>query len=210
MSDEPYVRPDTLCWRDIAYRYAKPGTRCPVLLVGEDNPQSSEPHYALFPYPEGCAGHRLAEHITGMGSANQLATWRTNLCNPRWSTPKAVERAHDLLFYADRPWTTIVALGKKVADAFQRVLKPSAPELKLEPFTAHLLDMRGRYIGPRKREDKPLEMDITLVSIPHPSGRNRIWNDPSQSARAKQLLALAAPTWFGWIAGSGWTVESPC
>ena len=56
-----------------------------ALLIGEDNPLSAVPEHALFPYPVGCAGHRLAG-ILGLGNAAYLALWRTNLCVGGWSS----------------------------------------------------------------------------------------------------------------------------
>src|SRR6185312_14593546 len=86
---------------------------------------------ALFPYPVGCAGHRYAELITDVGAATHLATWRTNLCNPRWSMNAARARADLLLRTPGTPWSVIVMLGRKVSDAFARATKRD-----LAPFEA--------------------------------------------------------------------------
>jgi hypothetical protein len=177
------------------HRYDLEGTSCPVLLVGEDNPLSINPADALYPYPVGCAGYNFAENIANVGSGHQLATWRTNLCLGRWSTKAARERAAALVLTGGVPWRVIVALGRRVGDAFERALSNYDPPLEVEPFTTN------RVLNAAHRNEIPdpaLKLDwITLVSLPHPSGRNQIWNRPDQVHRARGLLASAAPTWYG-------------
>lgn len=173
-----------------AHRYDVVDRACPVLVVGEDNPQSSDPRDALFPYPVGCAGHRYADMITDIGAATHLATWRTNLCNPRWSAKAARERVLELLV-KDAPWTVIVMLGRKVAGAFSQVLALEIDGRKFEFDAFTFFDMHksnGEPFGSR---------DFTIVSLPHPSGRNLVWNDQAQIHRARALLARVAPSWYG-------------
>lgn len=188
-----------------AHRYDVDDDRhCPVLIVGEDNPHGADPRHALYPYPPGCAGDRLADVILDVGSAHQLATWRTNLCSPRWSTVAARERARALVCADDVPWRVIVMLGRKVAEAF-RYVNPQvdrypgliAPNEVCPPFTTQrVLHRIGAHPGPGRAD-----LDwITLVSIPHPSGRCREWNFPSNVQRARALLSQVAPTWYGAIA----------
>lgn len=167
-----------------------PAAAAKILFLGEDNPVSSAPEHALFPYPEGCAGERFCNAILGVTRHTYLATWRTNLCVGGWDRSDAIARAHDLFFTASRPWNTIVLLGAKVMDAFTRMLKPSAPKLKLKPFTTTLLDMRGRVDAVGKRQ---LDEDVVLVSLPHPSGRNFVWNEPRCAVQARALLREVAP-----------------
>ncbi len=172
-----------------------------VLLVGEDNPLSSAPEHALFCHPPGCAGARLQSDILGVSRATYLALWRTNLCSPKWSAPAARDRAHDLLFDAARPWSTIVLLGRKVADVFARVLEPSArsplsgKRAEFSPFSSTRLDDRGRWVD----HLIPQQYDVTIVSLPHPSGRNLLWNDARRIADARVLLAEVVPeiAWGG-------------
>jgi hypothetical protein len=178
-----------------AYRY-DPGDEegaCDVLLVGEDNPQSSAPEDALYPYPIGCAGHNFAENIADVGMARHLATWRTNLCNPAWSAKAAAERARQLVVADGVPWRTIVMLGVKVARAFGSGLKMyNGLSYVFEPFTS------GRVLHRVRENSSPAKADldwITLVSLPHPSGRCRVWNDAGQVHRARALLAEVSP-WY--------------
>ncbi len=158
-----------------------------VLLVGEDNPQSQDPRHALFPYPEGCAGNRLMEKIFGLRRLAYLAIWRTNLCNQRWSTKAARARARALLDgYA--PWSVIVMLGRKVADAFGDVIEDGERH-RFDPFHGGELrtpcgqDPWGQYVM----------KTIELVHLPHPSGRCRIWNQPGAAADARKLLSELEP-----------------
>lgn len=139
-----------------------------VLLIGEDNPQSADPSFALWNYPPNCAGERLQRLILNLEPRTYLACWRTNLCNPAWSIRAAQARAAELLAATDAPWTLIVALGSKVAKL-----------LEVEPMSTRLVDGAG-WRG-------------AIVAIPHPSGRNRVWNAPEAIATARMLVNLRAP-----------------
>lgn len=154
-----------------------------ILLCGEDNPQSAAPEHALFPYPPGCAGHRFCNDILGVTRHTYLATWRTNLCNPTWSMREARKRASDLV-HLDAPWTTIVLLGRKVAEAFSKITDGA-----LEPFAFGTLNTTNG-VDPWG-QDIPWTIDI--VSLPHPSGRNFLWNDPRRALDARALLQEVAP-----------------
>jgi hypothetical protein len=37
-----------------------------IVLVGESNPYGADPYYALYPAPDGSAGHRLCCLVLGM------------------------------------------------------------------------------------------------------------------------------------------------
>jgi len=139
-----------------------------VLLVGELNPISSQPDDALYCEPAGCSGHRLQDFVLALPRLHYLAMWRTNLCRGEWRIGPARERAAELV-RPESPWRTIVMLGRRVAGAFG--------EAKLAPFTA--------VGGP--------DRTATLVSIPHPSGLCRAWNDPLAARRARDLLAKLEP-----------------
>lgn len=155
-----------------------------VLLVGEDNPLSLEPEHALHNYPPNCAGWRL-QRILGLSDDDYLGLDRTNLCTPTWSTFEARARAK-LLMGAALRHDAMVLLGRKVAEAFARVLDPRP---RLEPFTRHDLRIEAGEVA-----------RLTLVALPHPSGRNHLWNDPANRLRAQALLRDAAPgvAWGTW------------
>lgn len=137
-----------------------------VLLVGESNPYGDDSRFALHPSPPGCAGHRLAHHILGMEDREYLAVFdRINLLSSRapWSTRRARRAALILLCAPQR----IVALGARVTRAF--LGQPA------ETFQAYWVE------GPNGRS--------RVVSLPHPSGRCRLWNAPGAVPAARALVA---------------------
>lgn len=44
-----------------------PDSACKPLIVGMNNPLSATPEHALYPWPRGCAGHRLYEMRAAAG-----------------------------------------------------------------------------------------------------------------------------------------------
>lgn len=143
-----------------------------VLLVGEDNPHGSDPRFALYDEPPNSAGGRLRRVVLGLPRRVYLgqSIGRANLCTGRWSVREARARAATLANEAAIMDAAIVMLGWKVADAFGA--------LHVQPFT---------------RVER-------FVAIPHPSGRNRVWNDQDAVPRVRALLAAVAPA-IPW--GSG-------
>lgn len=133
------------------------------MLVGEDNPYGGDPHFALYPAPDGCAGHRLCCVILGMRRADYLREFaRTNLCVGRWSMREARDRAIDELRVHRGP---LILLGARVARAFE-----------FDPWRPFTLADGGK----------------TLL-LPHPSGRCRLWNVDGAAARARAMVAGACP-----------------
>jgi len=162
--------------RDPAGKYEQLGR---VLLVGELNPYGSNPLFALWDEPADASGNRLRE-ILGLRSDTYRALHRVNLCAGRWSMRAAREKA-GLLTSADpsRPWDVVVMLGRKVASAF---------------------GYRGDFFGvvrPREVPGLQGKPEPTLVSLPHPSGLCRVWNDPAAVGRARDLVRAVAP-WVPW------------
>ena len=142
-----------------------------VLLLGESNPLSANPEFALYCYPPGCAGYRL-RRILGLPQHQYLALHRKNLCDADWSKKDAEKRVIELLS-PEAPWRVIVLLGRKVTEAFEKVA------------------LGGReLVAFSTRECCP---GMTLVSLPHPSGRNAgSWN-PKLHERARQILRELVP-----------------
>jgi hypothetical protein len=141
------------------------------LLVGESNPYGSEPEFALYCYPPGCAGYRL-RRILGLPQHQYLALHRKNLCDDAWSAKHARERAYELLT-PHAGWNVMVLLGRKVTETFEKVALDGAP---LVPFAT-----------------KTCCPGMTLVSLPHPSGRNAAQWNPKARARARQILRELVP-----------------
>lgn len=138
------------------------------MLVDEDNPYSTDPRYALYPYPVNSAGHRLQSKVMGASLSDYLAMGRENLCLSRWSTAGARDGVARVVgaYHPDAP---LVLLGVKVARAFG---------LRGAPFTwgCHPVPAAG---GPERR---------VVVFLPHPSGRCRAWNDPDSYESARRAL----------------------
>ena len=144
----------------------------PVLLLGEDNPYGSDPSFSLYCYPVGCAGYRL-RRILGLPQHQYLGLHRANLCDGSWSAPRAKQRARELLVpHSLHP--VIVMLGRKVTDAVRRA---ALIDMDIVPFSV-------RTCSP----------GLTLVSLPHPSGRNAAMWGPSARDRARQILRELVPS----------------
>lgn len=142
-----------------------------VLLVGEDNPVSSDPEHALFCSPPGCAGERLQRLVMGLPRLHYLALWRVNLCAMAWSMREAKESARAMIA-PGAPWRTVVALGSKVGAAMADI-----SDGLHSPFGWwHCAAIQGR-----------------IIFLPHPSGRNRAWNDPVSAERAREILCEVEP-----------------
>jgi hypothetical protein len=143
-----------------------------VLLIGENNPYGSEPEFALYCYPPGCAGYRL-RRIFGLPQHQYLALHRKNLCDGDWSKEAAKKRAFEILS-PHAPWRVIVLLGRKVTEVFESVALDDA---KFVPFST-------RVCCP----------GMTLVSLPHPSGANAgSWSGDKPRARAREIMREVAP-----------------
>jgi len=139
-----------------------------AILVGEDNPHSVDPRYALYPYPPNCAGHRLQDKVLGVGLSEYLGAYRrVNLCEGRWRAAAAREKAGEIL--RDCRELPLVLLGAKVAAAFGQDFRP---------FTVRWLEVGGRFV-------------TVAVLLPHPSGRCRVWNDPGSYERARGAMRSA-------------------
>jgi hypothetical protein len=127
-----------------------------ILLVGELNPYGADPDFALYPHPREASGNRL-RLILGLTDTQYLGEHdRANLCEGKWSMPRAVERALEI--HGEREGCGIVLCGVRVAGAFRRAAAYGPSQ-----FAALTrLDDGGRF----------------YLTLPHPSGRNLVWNDP--------------------------------
>lgn len=141
-----------------------------ILLLGENNPYGSAPEFALYCDPPGCSGYRL-RRILGLSESQYLSIHRANLCDGVWSMASAQKRALELLdSYA--PWKVMVLLGRKVTSTLEKLAFDGAA---LNAFTTRMC------------------WGMTLVALPHPSGRNsRLWNLSARD-RTRQILRELAP-----------------
>jgi hypothetical protein len=134
------------------------------VLVGMNNPVSSDPKHALFPAPEGCTGHRLYEMLRSridISRGEYLARFdRRNVVSLRvWDKKMAAEGAAKLEQEFWGSGRTIVLLGNDTREAFGH------PRSLLHPYV----------IG-----------GATWRQVPHPSGRNLWFNDPTN----RELVAI--------------------
>lgn len=132
-----------------------------VLLVGEDNPWGNDPRMALFHLPRQASGNRLREHL-GLTDLQYQRLFKMNLCPEKWSMKIAREVAN--IVKNDPNIEVAVMLGAKVKKAF------------------NMQDINFFSAG-HGHKDGPL-----LISLPHPSGRNLLWNHPTARTRAQLLL----------------------
>lgn len=144
-----------------------------IVLVGEDNPLSSAPEHALYPHPPGCAGNRLMK-LLGLPVQQYLAINRMNLCTRSWDGKEAKRRAQLVLADPSAPWRVVVMLGSKVKRAFG-------------------IDCNFFYYTTEPSTVEWMHGPVTLVSLPHPSGRNRVWNDPTRKTDVVDVMRAVAP-----------------
>lgn len=126
------------------------------VLVGIDNPHSSDDRHALYPGPPGCTGWRIWQMIRLMrpdvtASQYALAFSRCNIS----SSPTFVKGE------------TVVLLGEDVRKRVE--------------------ELYGEI--PRQLIHPTVRRGVTFRQVPHPSGMNRFYNDPTQRDLVALLLA---------------------
>lgn len=124
---------------------------------------------ALYPFPTGSSGHRLATKVMLLTTQRYLELYdRTNLCLGRWAKGEAAISAAHISARQVVQRMPLVLLGSKVALAFGHAFFP---------FRVFQYDngMRGLW----------------RVILPHPSGRCREWNDARSYGRALKALQAA-------------------
>jgi hypothetical protein len=145
------------------------------LLVGEAPGPNTDPLLPLFPDPASSAGGRLLK-FSGADPAAWLGKLvRMNMCEGSWSTRRAViGRARALAFLLDeRNWwrgrpLRVLLLGTRVSESW---------------------GCRGAfgYTDLYGWRDRPLR----VAWIPHPSGRNLIYNERRNQLRARRAVLWA-------------------
>lgn len=144
-----------------------------IFLVGESNPVSASPRHALYPFPVHHSGGRLCFDILKMDYREYLRAFeRRNVLQlaegERWSAPKAREAARLIGEEAHAAWgpggtPRMVVLGQKVCAAF------GVPYQPLQAYQSRAC--------------------IDFFVLPHPSGLNRMWNEPFAYDRAREAFA---------------------
>lgn len=148
-----------------------------LLLVGLDNPQSTDPRYALYHYPVGCAGWRLCHQIIGLADGTNWterrynAIAKTNLF-PVGSSVKcgkrAVEQAGELLRLQLRGQDKRVVL---LGDVVRRAVMCGMSDVEMMNWTLLMTGDSTRYAW-----------------IPHPSGRNHFYNKRENAMKVGKFL----------------------
>jgi len=136
-------------------------TRRP-LIVGESNPYPCAPLAPDFPNSSGARLLRMINEAGTMHSPEyEHAFDRRNLCHRQWSD-RVAERAGRALREELEEGDRVVLLGHQVRRA-----------VGVPPLTAFgMMILRG----------------VTYYCVPHPSGLNRLYNDPAVRRRVGKLL----------------------
>lgn len=148
-----------------------------LLLVGLDNPQSTDPRYALFPAPEKCTGWRIWKFINeadpNFTKAMYQRITKTNLF-PVGPAPKKISFAHGyagavLRVQLASQARRVILLGNQVRDSV------------MAPDTQEMPDMM-EFVG------LPGSGMTVYAWIPHPSGRNHFYNDAKSRRKVANWL----------------------
>lgn len=139
------------------------------IILGMNNPVSSRPEHALFPYPPGCTGARLLKllrrRVPDATRQEYLAAFdRRNLLSKLiWSREDAREAADQFLEVSgpELIGRTVLVLGREVAS---------------------LLGLEEQLVYPLERHG------AVWRQLPHPSGRNHWYNNDVCAELAAMLL----------------------
>jgi hypothetical protein len=143
------------------------------LLLGMNNPLSDDPEYDLYPYPEGSTGWRLWKMLPEGTTRRQYldAFDRANLLHARGWDARAARAAARLLM-PSLAGRFVVVLGTEVRAALGLPLA--------EPLSICRTVGMG-IMG-------AIEYDLEWLAFPHPSGRNRWFNQAENRAAAVRVL----------------------
>ncbi len=139
-------------------------------IVGEAPGPNTRAALPMFPLPERSAGGRLLEY-SGMDAADYLGrVARRNLFDElkSWSVPEARRQVFEVWWWLNgKPRVRrVVLLGNRVAAAFGVERMWSATTFS--------------------------RRNLTVVAIPHPSGKCRVYNDEAARKRAGAVVRWAA------------------
>jgi hypothetical protein len=107
------------------------------------------------------------------------------LSTERWSAPLARARASTLRAQAGMGGLPLILLGRRVAEAFER------GDCELPSLDHEFITWRKAATG------EIVERTIPVLCIPHPSGRNRVWNQPEVVVACRRIFAEVLPATFG-------------
>lgn len=139
----------------------------PIVIVGE---MTSRPGVRAF--SDSPSRNRLLQLLQVDDEEFTRRYDRVNLCEGVWTDWQARASVSALVSLA-APGTTFILCGRKVQKAFGEALR----KCDGKKLTAGWL---ACYVEPQQT--------FTFVSIPHPSGRCRAWNDPEKVKEAQSFL----------------------
>ena len=168
-----------------------------TVIIGMNNPYGQRPDMALYPAPERCAGWNLWRMLADAGARRGYEIHRKHyidafdrrnvLSAPQWSRAEARRAAEDLLpTLAGR---RVIVLGAETADVLRlpRTEVGEWREAHVDIFLeTRLMSQMSAVPGPEATE--PIQDRVRCTHLPHPSGRNRVYNDRSVWAAAGELL----------------------
>jgi hypothetical protein len=148
------------------------------MLVGEAPGPNTSGRLPLFPWPASSAAGRLLK-LSGLKPGDFLGRFfRRNLFDiytDTWHAPMARERAEQILEeIAAVGSLRVLLLGTRVAAAF------GLDSLWSRRTVERLVPLSNEQVL------------IELASIPHPSGRNQVYNDAKARAAAQTAVLWAA------------------
>lgn len=142
------------------------------LVIGEAPGASTDPRLPLWPDPPGCAGARLMEYSGATFEEYVGRLRRVNQCVDKWDDTQARHRLVEILVWltSESSWTPngetlrVVLLGRRVATAWG--------------CSATLFGLRTVN-------------GVEVAWIPHPSGRNLVYNDRDAQLKAGRVVKWA-------------------
>jgi hypothetical protein len=154
------------------------------LLIGEAPGPNTNALLPLFPHPSNSTGARLLKYAN-VDPADWLGKLvRMNLCDGTWSTRRAVAgraRALAYLFdesnYYDGAPLRVLLLGERVARAWS-----CFGRFGYVACTYHF----ATKVAPSKPT-----VDLHVAWIPHPSGKNLLYNSRRNQLRARRAVLWA-------------------
>lgn len=170
-----------------------------VILIGEAPGKNDQDCYPLYPFPKGSAGGRLLrlspcwreDHMYGSMRRYLETTRRLNLVpyypGSKWPTKYAEAQARNLCrsgFLADH---SVVLVGVRVARAFFESLYK---HLKFDrEITREVGNYTGEFYGRvLDGSSTTTAMSKKFYWIPHPSGRNRLYNSEEMVSCVREVL----------------------
>ena len=147
-----------------------------AVLIGMNNPHSSDPRHALAPYPQGVAGHRLWSMLSELRPDVTRSTYmrafdrRNILTGSVWNAALAAAEAERSGLWASLAGRTVVLLGREVPRALHL---PRTEPLVWQSGSGDLFGSPG----PER-----------WTMVPHPSGLNLWYNDPIHRMAVGSLL----------------------